>query len=65
MGKTTRQLELTEADLLGHEPKELLCNQCAGSFCGMKVGRVYQGKAFVMCGRKDASREVLANIPRR
>ena len=39
-GATNRNLELTEADLLGHTPEELRCNQCGGSFCGLRTGRV-------------------------
>ena len=65
MEKPARQLELAEADFLGHAPETLLCNQCGGAFCGHRVGRVYQGKAFIMCGRKAETREILANLSRR
>ena len=65
MDANTRKLELVEADLLGYAPETLECNQCAGAFCGLRAGRVYKGKALVMCGRKDEVKEVLASLGRR
>ena len=56
---------MMEADLLGYAPEELLCNQCGGAFCGHRTGRVYRGRAFIMCGRRDEVKEVLANLRRR
>ena len=44
MNDRTKQLEMTDADFLGHAPEKLACNQCGGAFCGLRVGRVYQGK---------------------
>ncbi|MBQ9041927.1 MAG: hypothetical protein IJ111_03845 [Eggerthellaceae bacterium] len=65
MNANARKLELTEADLLGHAPEALECNQCAGAFCGLRAGRVYKGKALIMCSRKDEVKEVLAALSRR
>lgn len=65
MDEKARKLELSEADLLGHRPEELACNQCGGAFCGLRVGRVLDGKAFIMCSRKDAVKEILASLNRR
>ena len=62
MDATARQLEMTASDLLGHEPKELACNQCGGAFCGHRAGRVLDGKPLIMCGRKDEVREILAAL---
>ena len=61
----TKQLEMTEADLLGNAPEALACNQCGGAFCGHRVGRVYQGKPLIMCSRKDEVKDVLAHLARR
>lgn len=65
MNADSRKLELDESDLLGHDPETLRCNQCGGAFCGHRVGRVYEGKPLIMCGRKDEVREVLALLGRR
>ena len=65
MDANTRKLELTEADLLGHEVGEISCNQCGGAFCGHRVGRVLEGKPLIMCGRKGEVKEVLAALKRR
>ena len=59
-----RKLELTESDLQGYEPEELACNQCGGAFCGLRVGRVFDGKPLIMCSRKDEVKEVLASLGR-
>ena len=60
-----RKLELTRDDLLGFDPEELQCNQCAGTFCGLRVGRVLEGKALIMCTRKEAAKEVLTALGKR
>ena len=65
MDVSTRKLELDEADLLGYAPDELACNQCAGAFCGLRSGRVFKGKALIMCGRKDEVKEILTALKRR
>lgn len=65
MNDKVRHLELTEADLLGHQPDDLTCNQCGGAFCGLRVGRVVDGKPLIMCSRKREVKEVLASIGRR
>lgn len=65
MDENSLKLELTEADLLGHSPDELACNQCGGAFCGHRVGRVLNGKPLIMCGRKDETREILSALKRR
>ena len=65
MDANTRKLELTEADLLGHTPETLECNQCGGAFCGLRAGRVLEGKPLIMCGRKDEVKEILAALGRR
>mgnify|MGYP007070319486 CR=1 FL=1 len=64
-GATNRNLELTEADLLGHTPEELRCNQCGGAFCGLRTGRVLNGKPLIMCTRKDEVKEILSALHRR
>ncbi len=64
MDAKTRHLQMTEADLLGHAPEELACDQCS-SGCGFRIGRVFQGKALIVCARKDATKEVLAALKRR
>ena len=65
MNDRTKQLEMTDADFLGYAPEELACNQCGGAFCGLRVGRVYQGKPLIMCSRKDAVQDILAHLSRR
>ena len=62
MAKRPRQpdFELREADLLGYAPEQLACVQCGGVFCGLRVGRVYQGRPLILCSRKEEAREVLA-----
>ncbi len=65
MDDRTKQLEMTVADLMGHDPAELACNQCGGAFCGLRVGRVYQGKPLIMCSRKDEVKDILEHLSRR
>ena len=65
MDASNRKLELEEADLLGHSPDELACNQCGGAFCGMRVGRVLGGEPLIMCARKEEVREILESLSRR
>ena len=65
MNDAARKLELTQDDFLGYDPEELRCNQCGGAFCGLRVGRVYQGTPMIMCSRKDEVKEVLAALHRR
>ena len=65
MNDRTKQLEMTDADFLGYAPQELACNQCGGAFCGLRVGRVYQGKPLIMCSRKDEVKDILAHLSRR
>lgn len=60
-----KNLELTKADLMGYDLDELACKQCGGAFCGLRVGRVFEGKALIMCSRKDEVKEVLESIGRR
>ena len=60
-----RKLELSKADLLGYSPEDLACNQCGGAFCGLRVGRVLEGKPLIMCSRKDEVKEVLASLGKR
>ena len=60
-----RKLELTKSDLLGYTPDELRCNQCGGAFCGLRVGRVFEGTALIMCSRKEETKRVLASLGRR
>ena len=65
METSVRNLELTEADLRGHAPGDLACNQCGGAFCGSRAGRLLNGKPFIMCAQKEEVREILATIGRR
>ena len=65
MNANARNLELTEADLHGHAPEELACNQCGGAFCGSRAGRILDGKPLIMCGQKEEVKEILASIGRR
>ena len=65
MDTKLKSLELTEADLRGHTPEELACNQCGGAFCGLRVGRVFDGKPLIMCSRKESVKNVLAALKRR
>ena len=60
MSASNEQFELTDADLLGHEPEELECKQCGGVFCGHRVGRIFRSKPIILCSRKDEVREILA-----
>ena len=62
---SNRKLELEEADLLGHSPDDLACNQCGGAFCDMRAGRVLDGKSLIMCSRKEEVREILESLARR
>lgn len=65
MNAGSRKLELEESDFLDHDPEALRCNQCGGAFCGSRVGRMLDGEPFIMCGQKDAVREILASLSRR
>jgi hypothetical protein len=65
MNASARNLELSESDLNGHTPEELACNQCGGAFCGLRAGRVFEGKPLIMCGRKEEVKEILASLSRR
>ena len=65
MEATARKLELTEADLQGHSPEDLACNQCGGAFCGSRAGRILDGKPLIMCGQKEEVKEILASVGRR
>jgi len=65
MNASGKHLEMTEEDLLGHASEDIACNQCGGAFCGHRVGRVFEGKPLIMCGRKDEVREILAALKRR
>ena len=65
MDDRTTQREMTAAAFLGHAPEKLACNQCGGAFCGLRVGRVYQGKPLIMCSRKDEVKDILAHLSRR
>ena len=65
MDAQIRKLELTEADFLGHDPDALRCNQCGGAFCGLRVGRVFDGTPIIMCSRKEEVQEILASLGRR
>ena len=59
-----RDLELRCEDLLGYSEKDVACHQCS-SCCGERAGRVMDGKPLIMCTRKKATREVLAQVKRR
>lgn len=65
MSVQNRQFELTAQDLLGYSPSEIACNQCGGAFCGLRAGRVFEGKPLIMCARKSEVREILAALGRR
>ena len=65
MDASVRKLELSRDDLLGHTPEDLACNQCGGAFCGLRVGRVFEGKPLIMCSRKDEVIDILAFLNRR
>ena len=52
--------ELCEDDLLGYSLDEIECVQCGGVFCGLRVGRIYEGKPLILCSRKKEAREILA-----
>lgn len=59
-----RRLELCDEDLLGFEPDELRCTQCAPA-CNYHLGRVYKGSALIMCGKKPACLEVMRTATQR
>lgn len=59
-----RDLELRREDLLGYSEKDVACHQCS-SCCGERAGRVMDGRPLIMCTRKKATREVLAQVKRR
>ena len=65
MDEEIKRFEMTDADLLGHKPEELACNQCGGVFCGHRVGRVFRGKPLILCSRKDEVKEILGQVSRR
>lgn len=52
--------ELQKDDLLGLSPDDIACVQCGGVFCGLRVGRIYEGRPLILCSRKDAVKEILA-----
>ena len=64
MNKPIGRHQMTDADLLGYAPEELACNQCGGTFCGFRTGRVLNGKPLVMCTRKDEVKRVLSRFAR-
>ena len=57
--------ELQKGDLLGFSPDDIACAQCGGVFCGLRVGRIYEGKPLILCSRKDAVKKILAAKPNR
>lgn len=59
-----RRLELCDEDLLGYTLDELRCNQCAPA-CHFHLGRVYRGRALIMCGKRPACLEVMRAATRR
>ena len=59
MGRLTN-MQMTKEGLCGYTVGELECKQCGGTFCGARVGRLYDGKPFIMCGRKESVKEVLS-----
>lgn len=63
--RNLEDLEVTEADLLGYAARDVECVQCGGAFCGLRVGRVLDGKPLIMCPRKEPAKEVLAKLERR
>ena len=65
MNTGKQKLELSEADLLGYAPSDLECKQCGGVFCGLRVGRIYDGKPLIMCSNKEETKEVLAGNARK
>ena len=65
MDTRRNNLELTRADLLGYDPDLLRCKQCGGTFCGLRVGRLFEGEPFIMCTNKDEVKEVLSAFGRR
>ena len=64
MADLLKQLWMTEEDLLGYAPEAALCIQCS-SGCGFRIARVMDGEAFIVCGRKKATEEILAHLGRR
>ena len=54
-------MQMSKKDLCGYTVSELECKQCGGTFCGARVGRLYEGKPLIMCGRKACVEEVLAH----
>ena len=65
MSDDDRKLELSREDLLGYTPEQLACTQCGGVFCGLRVGRVFEGDALIMCSQKEEVKDVLASLKRR
>ena len=65
MKSNANNYELQKDDLLGHSPDDIACVQCGGVFCGLRVGRIYEGRPLILCSRKDAVKEILAAKPRR
>lgn len=57
-------MQMTSDDLCGYTVAELECKQCGGAFCGARVGRFYDGKPFILCGRKSCAKEVLSHEKR-
>lgn len=55
-----RDFELREEGLLGYSVDDIACAQCGGVFCGLCVGRVYQGKPLILCSRKDEVKDILS-----
>jgi len=53
-------MQMTTEDLCGYTVGELECKQCGGTFCGARVGRLYEGRPLIMCGRKSCVKEVLS-----
>lgn len=54
-------MQMTKEQLCGYSMSELECKQCGGTFCGARVGRLYNGKPLIMCGRKSCVKELLAH----
>lgn len=54
-------IQMTTKDLCGYAAAELECKQCGGTFCGARVGRLYDGKPLILCGRKACVKEVLSH----
>lgn len=54
-------IEMTAQDLGDYTVDELECKQCGGTFCGARVGRIYDGKPLIMCSRKPCVKEILSH----